>query len=114
MATKILESVPRYQSILSNKLPSGLYLALFHGRTDPSEDMEDWGFDGPMIGPLKFVHTTYGNEIKFEFDSEDTARRCTGMADVSGWLTKTSDDLLSSDGGLSYYGDWTVFNHVQS
>jgi len=36
-----------------------LYIRLFHGRTNPDQNMDDWGFDGPVLGPYKFVHTTY-------------------------------------------------------
>ena len=36
-----------------------LYIRLFHGRTDPDQDMDDWGFDGPVLGPYQFAHTTY-------------------------------------------------------
>ncbi len=36
----------------------GLYLGLFHGRDDPNEQMRDWGFNGPTIGPLVWCHTT--------------------------------------------------------
>jgi hypothetical protein len=41
-----------------------VYLELFHGRHDPEEDLDDWGFDGPVIGPLPFFHMTYGSHIK--------------------------------------------------
>ena len=31
---------------------------LYHGRTDPSQEMDDWGFVGPTFGPLScYVHT---------------------------------------------------------
>jgi hypothetical protein len=36
-----------------------LYLHLYHGRKDPDENLEDWGSEGPVIGPLAYVHTTY-------------------------------------------------------
>jgi hypothetical protein len=45
----------------------GLYLGLFHGRKDPDDQMIEWGFNGPLIGPLSFVHTTYTNVIKLGF-----------------------------------------------
>lgn len=31
------------------------YLHLFHGRKDPNQQMDDWGEDGPYIGPLHAV-----------------------------------------------------------
>ena len=41
-----------------------VYLYLFHGRATPDEDVESWGCEGPAIGPLDYVHTTYGSEVK--------------------------------------------------
>lgn len=29
---------------------------LFHGRLDPSQDMDDWGFDGPNLYCLTLAH----------------------------------------------------------
>ena len=42
-----------------------LYIRLFHGRTDPELDMDEWGSDGPIFGPYEFVHTTYANYVRF-------------------------------------------------
>lgn len=33
-----------------------VYIALFHGRSRPDEELDDWGRDGPVIGP---VHLTW-------------------------------------------------------
>ena len=41
-----------------------LYIRLFHGRTNPNQDMDDWGFDGPVLGPYQFAHTTYVSHVK--------------------------------------------------
>ena len=54
------------------------YLQLFHGRKNPYEILEDWGEEGPIIGPLDYIHTTYATEIKFEIS---------GKSDSYGWLT---------------------------
>jgi hypothetical protein len=56
-------------------LPPGMYVALFHGRDDPDTDMDDWGFDGPVIGPLEYVHTTYAADVKLRFIGGQTAAR---------------------------------------
>lgn len=37
------------------------YLRLFHGRKDPAQDLNDWGEDGPYVGPFSAVTWTYGN-----------------------------------------------------
>ena len=41
-----------------------LIIYLFHGRASIDQDMTDWGAEGPKIGPLSYVHTTYGSDVK--------------------------------------------------
>ena len=84
----------------------GLYLGLFHGRDDPNQTMDGWGFHGPAIGPLEWCHTTYAHEIKLAFESKGDEK--TYFADdcvqtVIGFL----DDMVVFEG--KYYGDWTVY-----
>ena len=74
----------------------GMYIELFHGRTEPSEDMDDWGEPGPIFGPLRFVQGTYACNLKFDFLDGD-----------GGWLVYV-DDCIYYDG--KYYGDFSVFN----
>jgi hypothetical protein len=76
------------------------YLQLFHGRKHPYEILEDWGEEGPIIGPLDYIHTTYAAEIKFEVS---------GKSDSYGWLT-ICGDLVYYDG--NYYGDWSSFTEL--
>jgi hypothetical protein len=76
------------------------YLQLFHGRKNPYEILEDWGEEGPIIGPLDYIHTTYAAEIKFEIS---------GRSDSYGWLT-ICGDLVYYDG--NYYGDWSSFTEL--
>ena len=76
--------------------PGGVYLELFHGRTDPSQDMDDLGTRGPVFGPLQFVHTTYNCEIKL------------GIPDDNADILSFHDDMVYYDG--AYYGDWSVFS----
>ena len=73
-----------------------IYIELFHGRRSPTEELNDWGVQGPVFGPLGHVHTTYSNEIKL------------GAADgdLIGEL-HTINDMIYYDGW--YYGDWSVF-----
>src|SRR5688572_6890459 len=75
-----------------------LYLKLFHGRKTLEEDMDDWGKDGPVFGPLSFVHTTYAGVVHL------------GSPDVP-W--DTIGDLFIHGACIYYdgmfYGDWSVF-----
>lgn len=84
----------------------GLYLGLFHGRDEARQKMDGWGFDGPMIGPLKWFHTTYACTLRISFERSSDAERFFGMPDT--------DHILELDGDLlvfggKYYGDWTVY-----
>jgi hypothetical protein len=45
----------------------GLYLKLLHGRASPDCEMEDWGSDGPWIGPLESFHCIYSAEVGMTF-----------------------------------------------
>ena len=95
--------LPQYGS--KPKKP-GLYLGLFHGRTHPREQLDNWGFDGPTIGPLRWYHTTYLSDIKIEFEAAADALPYFGEAEVQFELPVNGD--LLSYGGM-YYGDWTVY-----
>lgn len=77
---------------------SNLYLKLFHGRATPNQEMNDWGADGPVFGPLSFVHTTYATRIHLGAPDE--------LGDTLGDLFIV-DDLVFYDG--MFYGDWSAF-----
>lgn len=70
-----------------------LSLKLFHGRSHPGEQLDDWGFDGPCLGPLSGVHLTYGNVGVFGPEAERIA-------------LPTVDDLLFYGG--AYFGDASI------
>lgn len=76
-----------------------VYLELFHGRESVGTEMDDWGSQGPILGPLSYVHTTYAADIKLEtIDGTD------GVLCLCG---EEQADLIYYDG--TYYGDWSVF-----
>jgi len=103
-------------------LKPGIYLGLFHGAKTLKDrqalgDAGEWGQNGPAIGPLKFVHTTYSSTIKFEF--EDAADAGKYGLDSNNLIMVTGKDHKNKNGefieegcirfeGLNY-GDWTVF-----
>lgn len=73
----------------------GVYLNLYHGRIDPNVDMDDFGSEGPSLGPFDYVTTTYlyntragreNNTIIYTFDIVEDMLLCNGV----------------------YYGDWSV------
>ena len=84
----------------------GLYLGLFHGRHSKNEAMDDWGFNGPAIGPLRWCHTTYARDIKLEFETSTDAEQYFGV-DCRNVDLPIECDLLKFEG--KFYGDWTVY-----
>jgi len=99
-----------------------VYLRLFHGRDNPEQDMPDWGFDGPVIGPLEYVHVTYMCDIKFacsedvmrkffpdyaaEYDAFCKARPNSNCPFWTDHNLVIASDLVKYDG--KFYGDWSV------
>jgi len=114
--------LPRCHDPVTDLAP-GLYLGLFHGRDDPDADMDDWGFDGPVIGPLDYVHTTYAADMKLHFvDAQRAAQYFSDTGFVTNLATgertrcteaalAVMQDLIVFDG--RYFGDWTVFYRLR-
>jgi hypothetical protein len=67
-----------------------VYLHLYHGRKDPNQDLDDWGEEGPCIGPLDSWHATYMLNI----------RAYSGSVEL---FFPTHDDMIAF-GGM-YYGE---------
>lgn len=84
----------------------GMYLGLFHGRNSRKEDMDDWGFAGPVLGPLNYCHTTYMAYVNLQFVNGQDARICCNSGHLAVDL-EVVEDMIHFEG--AYYGDWTVF-----
>lgn len=104
----------------SRTAPGLLFIHLYHGRKHPSDNLEDWGADGPIIGPLAYVHTTYRCDVKFAASPDVMDRffptvmanwRAQGLSNFHGplcdWQFNVVEDMIEFDG--VYYGDWSVF-----
>lgn len=76
-----------------------VFLELFHGRDDAYADMEDWGDEGPILGPLDYVHITYGSIVHISFNGDDYdlvfANDCLGYAGI-------------------FYGDFSVISATRA
>jgi hypothetical protein len=107
--------IPIYQQD-EKDCPDGMYLALFHGRDSEFEDMNGWGYNGPLIGPLRYVHTTYDSNIKLAFSQQEGPLVAFEKARMYGIEHGSEDEIIfrAKDGllpfGGKFYGDWTVFN----
>ena len=84
----------------------GMYLALFHGRDGRREQMHQFGFAGPLLGPLLYCHTTYLSDIKILFEEAEDAQLCCGSEEKDVILSVV-DDMIHFEN--AYYGDWSVF-----
>lgn len=79
----------------------GVYLKLFHGRKTIDEDTsDDWGEQGPILGPLDYVHTTYAGTIH--------CLACDQKYDVDLIVV---EDCVYYNGW--FYGDWSVTTLAQ-
>ncbi len=78
-----------------------MYVRLFHGRKHPNEKLDDWGKDGPIIGPVG-VSWTYGTLKLHGIDSDGN---WTDMEEVA--TSGPMADLIHC-GGM-HYGDMEVW-----
>lgn len=92
---------PTYCTPQAEALPTGTYIALFHGRKDVKSNMDDMGFYGPMIGPIRYAHTTYASEIKICMEGDED----------SSIVLPIVEGCVELDG--KFYGDWIVMQHIQ-
>jgi len=78
-----------------HKSKANVYIHLYHGRTSIDEKLDDWGWNGPVLGPYESIQLTYGTHIKMhKFDHFDDL----GMV----------EDLIYYNG--YYYGDASIFS----
>ncbi len=91
-------------------------LALLHGRHDPTEEMQEIGFVGPVLEDVLYLHATYQATFDVGFLNEAAARHA---AELTGWelwgktvlsIPFINDLALVTDksGKKTYYGDWEL------
>jgi len=78
-----------------------IYIELLHGHHYPNEELDDWGFNGPVLGPFPYFHTTYQSDIKLG----DKGIIVMGKQVV--FPPWDRNDYIDFLGGL--YGDMSVF-----
>lgn len=76
---------------------SKIFVQFLHGRSAPDEVLDDWGADGPCVGPFDWFHSTYLTTLTFGTTEEGE------LWDVRDSL---ADDLIFYDG--VYYGDFEI------
>lgn len=85
----------------------GMYLKLLHGRENADEEMDDWGADGPWIGPLKWFHCTYLSDIGIGFAGGEELTAMSNSIDAP-FPMYLCQGMIYYDG--MYYGDWELQN----
>jgi hypothetical protein len=96
------DDYPHIRNVAEPKNPP-VWLHLFHGRSAPDEKLEDWGFNGPTIGPLDYVHVTYMCDVRYGFQNEEDAAKF-GLS-IEGHFP-LHGDLVEHKG--AFYGDFSI------
>lgn len=73
-----------------------VYLHLYHGRPDPTLQMEDWGHDGPCFEAEMIIcdYLPTNNGIKLIYQNN-----------LEGWISWVGD-VMYYDG--KFYGCWSI------
>lgn len=89
-----------------DKPPSapGIYLRLLHGRSPSDQQLDDWGDDGPWIGPLRWFHCTYLSTFSLGFVSGEEYQPVTDRKIPA--PIYFYDEMIYFRG--MYYGDWEI------
>lgn len=101
-----------------------LMLRLYHGRFDPDEEKDDWGFDGPSlidIVQVKFTYATvslwFRNVESMRIAQKQTGWQC--YVDDASLQMQIYDDLvqcfhIGERGSVfqAYYGDWILTDEI--
>ena len=60
-----------------------VFIHLLHGRDDPEQDMQGWGFTGPILGPFEAVHFTYKEHIRCSGQRRSTSLSVSSVSPAS-------------------------------
>lgn len=88
-----------------------LYLQLLHGRSTPDEQLDNWGFTAPLLGPFSWFHVTYMTDFNFGVAHTALERFCLerlgfSLFDDGVVQLKVNRDLVTVGG--DHYGDWEL------
>lgn len=88
-------------------------MILLHGRHDPDQQLDDWGFTGPVLRHVQYIHSVYGN-LTIGFSSRSAAKAANRL---TGWpffddavleIRQHDDLIMLTAPEASYYGDWEL------
>lgn len=101
--------IQRMGKILDRPL-CGSDIVFLHGRDTVEEEMDDWGYEGPTIEGVAWIHGTYGG-INVAFISPEAAQAAQALTGWEMWDEhvlgmKITEDLIEVAG--KFYGDWEM------
>lgn len=85
---------------------AGLYLKLLHGRSPIDLELDDWGDDGPWVGPLNWFHCTYMATLGIGFVGGEEFESSSGPISELPSPMFISEEMIYYEG--IYYGDWEL------
>jgi len=98
------ELLRRYTSLSPPQEP-GLYLKLLHGRCPSDEEVEDWGEEGPWIGPLNWFHCSYLSTFGLGFAGGEEYCAPPDKSSLPAPMYFAEDMIYYEN---MFYGDWEV------
>ena len=86
-------------------------LKLIHGRKNPDEQLDDWGYDAIPILGVKYVHVTYMHHYLVGFKSWDAMKLAQAQTGWAEWdseclVMTITDDMVETIEG--FFGDWEL------
>ena len=93
-----------------------MYISLWHGRNNPDEAMEDWGYEGPSIEGVEQLWFTYMGTIRVSFFSVADCAKAKALTGWDSWDHETLEIRVEGDcvrldrpdGKAELYGDWSL------
>ena len=86
-------------------------LFLYHGRKTVDEEVEDWGYDGPTIEDVNYLHDTYHSNLTIAFRTRAAMHKA---IEITGWEIRDkhayllqvpiTEGLMKTKDG--FFGDW--------
>lgn len=83
----------------------GMYLKLYHGRKTADEALDNWGPDGPWVGPLKWFYCTHDEIYGIGFADGKEITDLSSRFDVLPPIL-FEHQMIYLNG--MYYGDWEL------
>lgn len=110
-AQRMLDRFPEWGDERLKRLLSPIRFLPFHGRCDPDQDMDCWGFDGPPIYGIVSITETYCTDVRLFFENPVITMM---YHELTGWrfwdgstlLVACEQDMVYMPNVPAWFGDW--------